>query len=178
MYFSSHSSDKQYFSSQKIDENVVFLATTHDKSGLTRRELPCVVTRNETLSSYRNCIPLHCLFPLSLFWWPEPLRNISGCVFLFKGLRLLRTTLCAFSSFGKGKITSHNVGTKIGLIGHMAFSARSAWASRPPPLFFVKRYPGCPTSRNSVRGMIWRCAKCKTFRPQNVLQLFRHNWGI
>ena len=56
MYFSSHSSDKQYFSSQKIDENVVFLATTHDKSGLTRRELPCVVTRNETLSGYRNCI--------------------------------------------------------------------------------------------------------------------------
>ena len=56
MYFLSHSSDKQYFSSQKIDENVVFLATTHDKSGLTRRELPCVVTRNETLSGYRNCI--------------------------------------------------------------------------------------------------------------------------
>ena len=57
MYFSSHSSDKQYFSLQKIDENVVFLATTHDKSGLTRRELPCVVTRNETLSGYRYCIP-------------------------------------------------------------------------------------------------------------------------
>ena len=56
MYFSSHSSDKQYFSSQKIDENVVFLATTQDKSGLTRRELPCVVTRNETLSGYRYCI--------------------------------------------------------------------------------------------------------------------------
>ena len=56
MYFSSHSSDKQYFSSQKIDENVVFLATTHYKSGLTRRELPCVVTRNETLSGYRYCI--------------------------------------------------------------------------------------------------------------------------
>ena len=56
MYFLSHSSDKQYFSSQKIDENVVFLATTHYKSGLTRRELPCVVTRNETLSGYRNCI--------------------------------------------------------------------------------------------------------------------------
>ena len=54
MYFSSHSSDKQYFLSQKIDENVVFLATTHYKSGLTRRELSCVVTRNETLSSYRN----------------------------------------------------------------------------------------------------------------------------
>ena len=57
MYFSSHSSDKQYFSSQKIDENVVFLATTQDKSGLTRQELQCVVTRNETLSGYRNCIP-------------------------------------------------------------------------------------------------------------------------
>ena len=56
MYFSSHSSDKQYFSSQKIDENVVFLATTQDKSGLTRQELQCVVTRNETLSGYRNCI--------------------------------------------------------------------------------------------------------------------------
>ena len=56
MYFSSHSSDKQYFSSQKIDENVVFLATTQDKSGLTRRELPCVVTRNETLSGYPYCI--------------------------------------------------------------------------------------------------------------------------
>ena len=56
MYFLSDSSDKQYFSSQKIDENVVFLATTHDKSGLTRRELPFVVTRNETLSGYRDCI--------------------------------------------------------------------------------------------------------------------------
>jgi len=85
-------------------------------------------------------IPLHCLFPLSLFWWPEPLRNISGCVFLFNGLGLLRATLCAISGFGKGKITAHNVGTKIGLIGHMAFSARSAWASRPPPVFFVERY--------------------------------------
>ena len=55
----------------------------------------------------------------------EPLRNISGWVFSFKGLLLLRTTLCAFSSFGKGKITAHNVGTKIGLIGHiyLAFSA-------------------------------------------------------
>ena len=56
MYFSSHLSENQYFSSRKIDENVVFLATTHDKSGLTRRELSCVVTRNETLSSYHNCI--------------------------------------------------------------------------------------------------------------------------
>ena len=51
----------------------------------------------------------------------EPLRNISGWVFSFKGLLLLRTTLCAFSSFGKGKITAHNVGTKIGLIGHIYF---------------------------------------------------------
>ena len=59
MYFSSHSSDKQYFSSQKIDENVVFLATTQDKSGLTRQELQCVVTRNETLSGYRNCININ-----------------------------------------------------------------------------------------------------------------------
>ena len=56
MYFSSHSSEIQYFSPRKIDENVVFFATTDDKSGLTRRELSYVVTRNETLSSYRNCI--------------------------------------------------------------------------------------------------------------------------
>ena len=62
MYFSSHSSDKQYFSSQKIDENVVFLATTHYKSVLTRRELPCVVTRNETLSGYRYCIWIDNIF--------------------------------------------------------------------------------------------------------------------
>ena len=56
MYFLSHLSEYQYFSSRKIDEIVVFLAATHDKSGLTSRELSCVVTRNETLSSYRNCI--------------------------------------------------------------------------------------------------------------------------
>ena len=56
MYFSSHLSDKQYFLSQKIDKNVVYLATTEDRSGLTRQELQCVVTRNETLSGYRNCI--------------------------------------------------------------------------------------------------------------------------
>ena len=66
MYFSSHLSDKQYFSSRKIDENVVFLATTHDNSGLTRRELSCVVTRNETLSGYRNCISLGATFCLQV----------------------------------------------------------------------------------------------------------------
>ena len=59
MYFSSHLSENQYFLSRKIDENVVFLATTHDKSGLTRRELQCVVTRSETLSSYHICINKH-----------------------------------------------------------------------------------------------------------------------
>ena len=48
-----------------------------------------------------DCIfmtPLHCLFALSLF---------SGWVFSFKGLLLLRNTLYAFSSFEKGKITTH-----------------------------------------------------------------------
>ena len=39
----------------------------------------------------------------------------------FKGRVLLRTTLCAFSSFGKGKIIAHNLGTKIGLISHIYF---------------------------------------------------------
>ena len=38
-----------------------------------------------------------------------------------KGRVLLRTTLCAFSSFGKGKIIAHNLGTKIGLISHIYF---------------------------------------------------------
>ena len=89
MYFSSHSSDKQYFSSQKIDdENVVFLATTHDKSGLTRWELPCVVTRNETLFGYRNCINFRDILIFSrswyswshLSWWWEMVKpaNLSG----------------------------------------------------------------------------------------------------
>ena len=39
----------------------------------------------------------------------------------FKGRVLLRTTLCAFSGFGKGKIIAHNLGTKIGLISHIYF---------------------------------------------------------
>ena len=39
----------------------------------------------------------------------------------FKGRVLSRTTLCAFSSFGKGKIIAHNLGTKIGLISHIYF---------------------------------------------------------
>ena len=34
---------------------------------------------------------------------------------------LLKTTLCAFSGFGKGNIIAQNVGTKIGLIGHIYF---------------------------------------------------------
>ena len=76
MYFSSHSSDKQYFSSQKIDENVVFLATTHDKSGLTRRELPCVVTRNETLSGYRNCITQNVFHTIV-----KKIQFVSICIF-------------------------------------------------------------------------------------------------
>ena len=41
-----------------FDKNVIFLATTHNISGLTRRELSCVVTRNKTLSIFRNCIKL------------------------------------------------------------------------------------------------------------------------
>ena len=40
---------------------------------------------------------------------------------MFKGRVLLRTTLCAFSSFGKGKIIAHNLGTKLGLISHIYF---------------------------------------------------------
>ena len=72
MYFFLHLSEYQYFSSRKIDENVVFLATTHDKSGLTRRELPCVVTRNETLSGYRNCITVYA----GLTGWR---RGCEGC---------------------------------------------------------------------------------------------------
>ena len=56
-----------------------------------------------------------------ILWWPEPLGNVSGWVFLFGGLVLLRTTLCAFSGFGKGKIIAQNVHTKIGLIVHIYF---------------------------------------------------------
>ena len=43
--------------------------------------------------------PLHCVFTLSLFWWPEPLKYINGWVFLLKGLGLQRTTLWASGSF-------------------------------------------------------------------------------
>ena len=43
--------------------------------------------------------PLHCVFTLSLFWWPEPLKYINGLVFLWKWLRLQRTTLWAYGSF-------------------------------------------------------------------------------
>ena len=56
-----------------------------------------------------------------ILWWPEPLGNVSGWVFLFGGLVLLRTTLCAFSGFGKGKIIEQNVRTKIGPIDHNYF---------------------------------------------------------
>ena len=45
----------------------------------------------------------------------------QGWVFSFGGLVLLRTTLCAFSGFGKGKIVAQNVGTKRGLIDHIHF---------------------------------------------------------
>ena len=75
--------------------------------------------------------PLHCLFALSLFWWPQPLRNISEWVFSFKGLGLLRTTLCAVGSFGKGKITAQNVGTKIGLEDQTNFVFFRTWCWAP-----------------------------------------------
>ena len=45
----------------------------------------------------------------------------QGWVFSYRGLVLLRTTLCAFSGFGKGKIVAQNVGTKRGLIDHIHF---------------------------------------------------------
>ena len=89
MYFSSHSSDKQYFSSQKIDENVVFLATTHDKSGLTRRELPCVVTRNETLLGYRNCINFRDILIFSRSWYSW--SRLSWCWEMVKPANLSGT---------------------------------------------------------------------------------------
>ena len=77
MCFSSHLLENQYFSSRKIDKNVVVLATTHNKSGLTRRELPGVVTRNETLSGYRYCIFT------SLWSCPRLLLSICCCVLNF-----------------------------------------------------------------------------------------------
>ena len=52
--------------------------------------------------NYNDCIymtPLNCVFTLSLFWWPEPLKYINGWVFLLKGLGLQRTTLWASGSF-------------------------------------------------------------------------------
>ena len=56
-----------------------------------------------------------------LFCDDRSLLEMSVGEFLFGGLVLLRITLCAFSSFGKGKIIAQNVGTKIGLIGHIYF---------------------------------------------------------
>ena len=65
--------------------------------------------------------PLHCLCPLSLFWWREPCRSVSGWVFLSMGLGLSRAPLRAFGSFGEGKIIAQNLGTKIRLIEHIYF---------------------------------------------------------
>ena len=71
--------ENQYFLSR--EENVVFLVTTHGNSGLTRRELSCVVTRNETLSMYRNCILY--TSPWASFMWKfmsgtlDPRKRVS-----------------------------------------------------------------------------------------------------
>ena len=52
-----------------------------------------------SIQSVTNMTPLHCVFTLSLFWWPEPLKYINGWVFLLKGLGLQRTTLWDSGSF-------------------------------------------------------------------------------
>jgi len=58
-----------------------------------------------------DCIymtPLHCLFALSLFWWPEPLGNVSGWVSIFKSLGLSSTTFEPLAAFrGEGQIIAH-----------------------------------------------------------------------
>ena len=52
-----------------------------------------------SIQSVTNMTPLHCVFTLSLFWWPEPLKYINGWVFLWKGLGLQRTTLWTAGNF-------------------------------------------------------------------------------
>ena len=58
-----------------------------------------------------DCIymtPLHCLFALSLFWWPEPLENVSGWVSIFKSLGPSNTTFEPLAAFrAEGQIIAH-----------------------------------------------------------------------
>ena len=52
--------------------------------------------------------PLHCLFALSLFWWPEPLGNVSGWASMFKSLGPSSTTFEPLAAFrGEGQIIAH-----------------------------------------------------------------------
>ena len=62
-------------------------------------------TEKESLQCDIDCIymtSLHCVFTLSVFGCVEPLKKISGWVFLLNGLGLFRTTLCACRSFWGG----------------------------------------------------------------------------
>ena len=50
-----------------------------------------------------DCIymtPLHCPFALSLFWWLEPLGNVSGWASMFKSLGPSSTTTGSFWTAG------------------------------------------------------------------------------
>ena len=58
-----------------------------------------------------DCIymtPLHCPFALSLFWWLEPLGNVSGWASMFKSLGPSSTTFEPLAAFrGEGQIIAH-----------------------------------------------------------------------
>ena len=125
----------------------------HKKRVHEKIAIPPNFACSSCVQNIMGCIfmtPLHCLFALSLF---------SGWVFSFKGRVLLRTTLCAFSSFGKGKIIAHNLGTKIGLISHIYFGIFcTGWLMSLPYLAFFgpkSRCWDCPCkwpTMTKIRG--------------------------
>ena len=85
-------------------------------------------------------VTLELCLKLSLFWWPEPLQNISRWVVLFKSLALSTTTFEQWAAFGGGADNYSFLGTLL-------------W----PFNFFVFFYTGCQKrTQNTIFGVFGR----------------------
>ena len=83
----------------------------HKKRVREKIAIPYSIACSSCVQNYMDCIfmtPLHCLFALTLFLWPEPLENVSGWVSIFKSLGPSNTTFEPLAAFrGEGQIIAH-----------------------------------------------------------------------
>ena len=111
--------NEPYFGTYILCNNLPFSkAAKGAQGGPQQHEIPeqkrsptDISKRLQSSQNNMDCIymtPLHCLFALSLFWWPEPLGNVSGWVSIFKSLGPSSTTFEPLAAFrGEGQIIAH-----------------------------------------------------------------------